>query len=47
MQILTWLVVIVGGGLGLLSILAIIVYSIAMLGYKLVRKIKYGTSLYD
>lgn len=47
MQIVTWFVVIVGGGLGLLSILAIIVYSIAMLGYKIYRKAKYGKSLYD
>lgn len=47
MQILTWLVVIVGGGVGLMSILAIVVYSIAMLVYKFVRKIKYGMSWYD
>lgn len=47
MQILTWFVVIVGGGLGLLSILAIVVYSIAMLGYKVFRKVKYGKSLFD
>lgn len=47
MEILTWLIVIVGGGLGLVSILAIVGYSIAMLGYKIYRKIKYGNSLYD
>lgn len=47
MDILIWIVIIIGGGTGLLSSLYIIVSFFAMIGYKIFRKCKYHASLYD
>ncbi|MBR1866566.1 MAG: hypothetical protein IJ801_08675 [Lachnospiraceae bacterium] len=47
MDILLWIVIIVGGGTGLLSCLYIIVSLLGMIIYKVYRKIRYHASLYD
>ena len=47
MDILLWIVVIIGGGTGLLSCLYIIFSLFGMIGYKIYRKIRYHASLYD
>ena len=47
MDILLWIVVIIGGGTGLLSCLYIIVSLFGMIGYKIYRQIRYHASLYD
>lgn len=47
MDILIWIVIIIGGGTGLLSSLYIVVSMLAMIGYKIYRKFKYHASLYD
>lgn len=47
MNIVTLIIMIVGGAAGLLSTLYIIISLFATLGYKIYRKIKYGISLYN
>lgn len=47
MNIILWIVIIIGGGTGLLSCLYIIGSLLAMIVYKFYRKIKYHASLYD
>lgn len=47
MNIILWIVVIIGGGTGLLSCLYIVFSLFGVLGYKIYRKIRYHTSLYD
>lgn len=46
MNIATLLIMIVGGAAGFLSTLYILVSLFGTLGYKIYRKIKYGTSLF-
>lgn len=41
------LIVILGGALGALSTLYIVLSLFWTIGYKIVRKVKYGMSLYD
>ena len=45
--ILTWLVIIVGGGLSFASCLYIMLSLVCMIIYKIYRKIRYHASLYD
>lgn len=47
MNIVTLVIMIVGGAAGFLSTLYIIVSLFGTLGYKIYRKIKYGISLYN
>lgn len=47
MNILLWIVVIVGGGIGLFSCLYIVASLIGTICYKIYRKLKYHMSLYD
>jgi len=47
MNILMWILVFIGGATGALSTLYIIVSLFWVLFYKIYRKIKYSTSLYD
>lgn len=47
MNIGLWLIIIVGGALGIVSTLYLIVSMIGMIAYKVYRKCKYHTSLYD
>ncbi len=47
MNILMWIVIVIGCLLGLVSSLYIVVSMIAMIGYKIYRKCKYNMSLYD
>ncbi len=46
-DILGWIVVIVGGGFSLITCLYMVLSLFIVIGYKIVRKIKYGISLYD
>ncbi len=46
-DILTWLVIILGGGSSIAIIIALIGCMIGMFFYKVFRKFKYGMSLYD
>ena len=46
-NILGWLVVIIGGGFSLIVCLYMIVSLIAMVGYKIYRKVRFHASLYD
>lgn len=47
MNILMWIVIVIGCLLGLVSSLYIVVSMIGMIGYKIYRKFKYNMSLYD
>lgn len=47
MDILLWIVIIIGGGAGLLSCLYIVVSLFGTIIYKIYRKLKYHMSLYD
>ena len=47
MNILLWIVIIIGGGTGLFSCLYIMVSLFAMIVYKFYRKIKYHVSFYE
>lgn len=47
MDILLWIVIIFGGGIGLFSCLYIVVSLFGTIGYKIYRKFKYHMSLYD
>lgn len=47
MNIVSLLIMIVGGAAGFLSTLYIIASLFGTLGYKIYRKIKYGISLYN
>ena len=47
MDILLWIVIIIGGGTGLFSCLYIVVSLFGTIGYKFYRKFKYHMSLYD
>lgn len=47
MNILLYIIAIIGGGAGIISSIGIIVYLFWTLGFKIYRKIKYGMSLYD
>ena len=47
MNILLWSIIIIGGSVGLLSSLYCILSLVVVIGYKIYRMIKYGTSLYD
>lgn len=47
MNIVTVLILIVGGAAGFLSTLYIILSLFGTLGYKIYRKIKYGISLFN
>lgn len=47
MNIVLWLVVIIGGGTGLLSCSYIIISLIATIIYKIYRSIRYHISLFD
>lgn len=47
MNILLWIVIIIGGGTGLFSCLYIMVSLFAMIVYKFYRKIKYHASFYE
>lgn len=47
MDILLWIVIIIGGGTGLFSCLYIVVSLLGTIGYKFYRKFKYHMSLYD
>lgn len=47
MDILTWIVVIVGGGFSLVICLYMVLSLFVMIGYKIYRKIRYHASLYD
>ncbi|MBQ9198817.1 MAG: hypothetical protein IJ141_05220 [Lachnospiraceae bacterium] len=44
---LVWLVVILGGGFSLILCLYILLSLVAMIIYKIYRKIRYHASLYD
>lgn len=46
-NILGWLVVIIGGGFSLIVCLYMVVSLIAMVGYKIYRKVRFHASLYD
>lgn len=46
-NILTWLVIIIGGGASLAIIVGLIGCMIGMFVYKVYRKFKYGMTLYD
>ena len=46
-DILGWLVVIIGGGFSLVVCLYMVVSLIAMVVYKIYRKVRFHTSLYD
>lgn len=47
MNIGVLLLIIVGGAAGSLSTLYLLISLFGTLGYKIFRKVKYGTSLYD
>ncbi len=47
MNILMWIVIVIGCLLGLVSSLYIVVSMIGMIIYKIYRKCKYNLSLYD
>ncbi|MCM1181571.1 MAG: hypothetical protein NC347_15055 [Clostridium sp.] len=47
MNLLMWIVVIFGGGIGLLSCFYMVISLFVVIGFKIYRKIKYGYSLYQ
>lgn len=47
MNILMWIVIVIGCLLGLVSSLYIVFSMIGMIAYKIYRKFKYNMSLYD
>ncbi len=47
MNIIIWLIVIIGCTSGALSTLYILVSGVGMLGYKIYRKCRYHASFYD
>lgn len=47
MNIVSLLIMVVGGAAGIISTLYIIASLFGTLGYKIYRKIKYGTSLFN
>lgn len=46
-NILGWLVIIIGGGFSLITCLYMVVSLLAMIFYKIYRKIRFHASLYD
>ncbi|MBR6223184.1 MAG: hypothetical protein IKQ71_07085 [Lachnospiraceae bacterium] len=46
-SVLLWLVIIVGGGISLISCLYILVSMVGMIFYKIYRKLCFHASLYD
>ena len=47
MNIIMWILILIGGVTGALSTLYIIVSLFAVIFYKIYRKVKFGTSIYD
>lgn len=47
MNILLWILIVIGGAVGAFSTLYIVVSLFAMIIYKIYRKIKYHASIYD
>lgn len=47
MNIFMWILIFIGGATGALSTLYIIVSLFAVIFYKIYRKVKYHTSIYD
>lgn len=47
MDILLWIITIVGGGMGIISSIGIVVYLFWTIGYKIYRKAKYGISFFN
>lgn len=46
-DIFLWIIIIVGGGMGVLSSIYIVASLFGVLGQKIYRKIRYGTSMFD